>query len=69
MHLYDVCEDPSESHNLLASTDPEALGPEATALLLYVEEKTLLSAWLSRGQDLEVPPEVEEQLRSLGYVQ
>jgi len=69
VHLYNVCEDPYETRNLIASSAPEAFSSIAMDLISDVEDKRSLNALLDIDRELKVSPEVKDQLRALGYLQ
>ena len=61
-HAFDLAADPAEDHNLAASASWASELARALADSLQP-----LTVPLAEGQTLEMPAEMEEQLRALGY--
>jgi hypothetical protein len=59
--LYDLVSDPLEQHNLAAER------PEVVERL-DAELQDIISMPHTSGADLEVPAELQEELRALGYI-
>ncbi len=65
--LYDLQQDPLEYHDLL-ETEPETVRRLRAELRRWVEENERLSRWTAQAESRELPPEVVDELRALGYL-
>jgi arylsulfatase A-like enzyme len=65
--LFDVEEDPDEQHDL-AADHPATLRTMTEALGAWLRQEETLRARVGEAPAQEVPPEVVEQLRALGYL-
>ena len=65
--LYDLAIDPRETANHLAET-PEAAGLLVDELERWLAAEEMLRDSVARGDSRELPPDMTEQLRQLGYV-
>jgi arylsulfatase A-like enzyme len=72
LELYNLRTDPGEKKNLIASKDPAAQAAARRLTTLYQEWYRRVSRPLASRSDanaIEIPPQLLERLRSLGYLQ
>jgi arylsulfatase A-like enzyme len=71
LEIFDLAGDPGEHHNLVAGAEDE-LAASARTLVMELRERARLKLFGEEtlpGEEQRLPPELEEQLRSLGYIQ
>lgn len=71
LEIFDLSSDPGEHHNLVV-TAGEDLAEAARTLVAELRERARLKLFGDKspaGAEQDLPPELEEQLRSLGYIQ
>ncbi len=64
--LYDLAADAGETHNLIATRPREAR--QLLETLIEIHGANLESPYLGRVEAVDVPEELEEQIRALGYL-
>jgi arylsulfatase A-like enzyme len=70
--FFDLADDPSERANLLEAGAPARAEQDRRTLLAWLNQQHALARQRARGaghRPLEIPPEMEEQLRGLGYLE